>query len=59
VEIGLRTENKVQLISGVQPGDTVVTSGLLAVRDGMALRPAEPRSIATADSAPDSSITAE
>ncbi len=41
VEIGIRTENEVQLISNVQPGDTVITSALLAVRDGMAVRPAE------------------
>lgn len=41
VDIGIRTENTVQLISNVQPGDTVITSALLAVRDGMAVRPAE------------------
>ncbi len=41
VDIGIRTENMVQLISNVQPGDTVITSALLAVRDGMAVRPAE------------------
>src|SRR5690606_23557256 len=41
VDIGLRTENEVQLISNVEPGDTVITSALLAVRDGMAVRPAE------------------
>ncbi len=41
VEIGSRTETEVQLISGVQPGDTVVTSGLLTVKEGMALRPAD------------------
>jgi membrane fusion protein (multidrug efflux system) len=41
VDIGIRTENEVQLISNVQPGDTVITSALLAVRDGMAVRPAE------------------
>lgn len=40
VEIGIRTENSVQLISNVQPGDTVITSALLAVRDGMAVKPA-------------------
>lgn len=40
VEVGLRTEDEVQLISGVQPGDTVIVSGLLAVREGMPVRPA-------------------
>lgn len=47
VEIGLRTENEVQLISNVQPGDTVITSALLAVRDGMPVRPAERQGSAT------------
>ena len=45
VEIGLRTETEVQLISGVQAGDTVITSGLLAIREGTPLRAAEPRDI--------------
>lgn len=40
VDIGIRTENTVQLISNVQPGDTVITSALLAVRDGMEVKPA-------------------
>lgn len=41
VQTGIRTETTVQLLSNVQPGDTVITSALLAVRDGMAVRPAE------------------
>lgn len=45
VQIGLRTETEVQLISGVQAGDTVITSGLLAIREGTPLRAAEPRDI--------------
>lgn len=40
VHIGIRTETSVQLTSHVQPGDTVITSALLAVRDGMAVKPA-------------------
>lgn len=40
VQIGLRTEDRVQLLGAVQPGDTVITSALLAVRDGMPVRPA-------------------
>lgn len=40
VHVGIRTETSVQLISNVQPGDTVITSALLAVRDGMAVQPA-------------------
>lgn len=49
VEIGIRTEHEVQLISNVQPGDSVITSALLAVRDGMPLRPAEKKGKAAAD----------
>jgi membrane fusion protein, multidrug efflux system len=51
VDIGIRTENAVQLISGVQPGDTVITSALLAVRDGMPVRPAEARKETAPDTA--------
>jgi membrane fusion protein (multidrug efflux system) len=40
VDIGIRTENAVQLLNNVQPGDTVITSALLAVKDGMPVRPA-------------------
>jgi membrane fusion protein (multidrug efflux system) len=32
VETGLRNANKVQIIMGVQPGDTVITSGLLQIK---------------------------
>lgn len=49
VDVGIRTENEVQLISNVQAGDTVITSALLAVRDGMPLRPAEKKGNAVAD----------
>lgn len=35
VETGLRTETNVQIVSGVQAGDTVLTTGLLQVRPGM------------------------
>jgi membrane fusion protein, multidrug efflux system len=37
VTIGLRTEGKVQVTSGVQVGDTVLTSGLLQVVPGIAV----------------------
>lgn len=35
VDIGIRTENKVQIVSGLQPSDTVITTGILQVRQGM------------------------
>jgi membrane fusion protein (multidrug efflux system) len=37
VEVGNRTANKVHIISGIQAGDTVLTTGLLSVKDGMDL----------------------
>lgn len=38
VKTGLRTKDKVQIISGVQPGDTVLTTGILQVQPGVALQ---------------------
>ena len=35
VEIGMRTESDVQITSGLQAGDTVITTGILQVRTGM------------------------
>lgn len=35
VETGVRTANRVQIISGINEGDTIVTSGLLQLREGM------------------------
>ena len=35
VELGIRTADKVQVMGEIQPGDQVLTSGLLAVRAGM------------------------
>jgi membrane fusion protein (multidrug efflux system) len=35
VDIGLRTENEVQITNGIQPGDTVITTGILQIRQGM------------------------
>lgn len=35
VEIGVRNEKTIQLTKGVQPLDTVITTGLLQVKDGM------------------------
>ncbi len=39
VQTGIRTAEEVQLTSGVQPGDTVIVSGLLALKDGAAVQP--------------------
>ncbi len=34
VETGIRTEDKVEILKGLAPGDTVLTTGLMEVRDG-------------------------
>lgn len=34
VELGVRNANNVQIVSGLEPGDIVITSGLLQVRNG-------------------------
>ena len=35
IEIGLRTESHVQVLKGLQPGDTLITSGVMQLRTGM------------------------
>lgn len=35
ITIGLRTESRVQVLEGVQPGDTLITSGVMQLRTGM------------------------
>ena len=42
VHTGIRTNTDVQLVEGVQPGDTVITTGLLQLREGMAVQAAPP-----------------
>ncbi|MDX1586826.1 MAG: efflux RND transporter periplasmic adaptor subunit [Balneolaceae bacterium] len=38
VQTGLRTAERVRIVDGLQPGDTVLTTGLLQVRQGMPVR---------------------
>lgn len=38
VQTGLRTAERVRILDGIQPGDTVLTTGLLQVRQGMPIR---------------------
>jgi membrane fusion protein (multidrug efflux system) len=38
VETGYRTDELVEVLSGLQPGDTVLTSGIMSVRKGAALK---------------------
>ncbi|MCC6583994.1 MAG: efflux RND transporter periplasmic adaptor subunit [Chitinophagales bacterium] len=38
IEIGVRTESEVQVISGIKSGDTVLTTGLLQVKPGMSVK---------------------
>jgi membrane fusion protein (multidrug efflux system) len=35
IAIGLRTEDEVQIIDGINAGDTVITTGILQIRQGM------------------------
>ncbi len=35
VNIGLRTDSDVQITQGISPGDTVITTGILQIRQGM------------------------
>jgi membrane fusion protein (multidrug efflux system) len=35
VQTGLRTEDEVQITAGVEPGDTLIVTGLLQLRDGL------------------------
>ncbi|MDZ7715953.1 MAG: efflux RND transporter periplasmic adaptor subunit [Balneolaceae bacterium] len=37
VQTGIRTEDQVQITEGVQPGDTLLTTGFLQVREGMSV----------------------
>ena len=41
VEIGSRSDEFVEVTHGVQAGDTLITSGILQLRPGMAVQPAE------------------
>ncbi|MFQ5650688.1 MAG: efflux RND transporter periplasmic adaptor subunit [bacterium] len=41
VTIGIRTENKIQITSGIAPGDTVITSGILQLRPGAEVKISE------------------
>ena len=38
VQTGLRNDTRIQILDGVQPGDTVLTTGLLQVRPGMPVK---------------------
>ncbi|NUO83728.1 efflux RND transporter periplasmic adaptor subunit, partial [candidate division KSB1 bacterium] len=41
VEIGTRTDERVEVTQGLAPGDTLITSALLQLRPGMTVRPVE------------------
>jgi membrane fusion protein, multidrug efflux system len=38
VQIGLRTADSIQILEGLQPGDQLITSGILQLRNGMRVR---------------------
>lgn len=39
IETGIRTATAVEILTGIQPGDTLLLSGLLQVREGMPVTP--------------------
>jgi membrane fusion protein (multidrug efflux system) len=39
VTTGIRTENEVQVVNGINPMDTVIVSGLLQLREQMSVKP--------------------
>ena len=38
IETGIRTDIKVQATSGLNPNDTIITSGILQIRDGVPVK---------------------
>ncbi len=42
VKIGVRTEKKIQILEGLQPGDTVITTGLMSVKKDSKLQLLKP-----------------
>jgi len=41
VKTGIRTESKIQVLEGIAIGDTVITTGLLQIKPGSAVKPTE------------------
>ena len=39
IETGQRTENKIEVISGLSVGDTILVTGLMQVKEGAAVKP--------------------
>jgi membrane fusion protein (multidrug efflux system) len=52
VDVGIRLPKAVQLTSGVQAGDTVLVTGLLAVREGMPVKAIAMEATPTLNGAP-------
>jgi len=41
VEIGIRTDENIEVVQGLQQGDTLITSAILQLRPGMVVKPTE------------------
>lgn len=39
VDLGIRTDSTVQIVSGISPGDSVITTGLLTIKPNMPVKP--------------------
>ncbi len=59
VQTGTRTNTQVELTAGVQPGDTVITTGLLQLREGMPVKAALPEANGSTEEADSSVIDPE
>jgi RND family efflux transporter, MFP subunit len=58
VSVGIRTADSVQIIDGLQPGDRVITSGILQLRPGMNVQLGKPKTAAPSPDAGTNSTTA-
>jgi membrane fusion protein (multidrug efflux system) len=38
IETGIRTDSTIQVVNGINVGDTVITSGLMQLRPGMGVK---------------------
>ena len=48
VEIGIRTDERVEITRGLNVGDTLITSALLQLRPGMPVQPTQKQTITAA-----------
>lgn len=52
IEIGIRTEDRLEIASGLKEGDVLITSGILQLRDGVTVQPQRDQSSTTQPESP-------